>query len=75
MTMLWSCPDPDCPPTEIGPAEVAAQPDVMSQLTQLGDLPDAEVLTPEEFEAKKSGASSNMLLSRLSLDPRLFGGD
>lgn len=39
---------------------VAAAPDVMAQLTQLGQLRDAGILTTEEFETKKAE-----LLSRL----------
>ncbi|MCR2825376.1 PH domain-containing protein [Microbacterium sp. zg.Y909] len=34
--------------------EVSAGPDVMQQLKQLGELRDAGVVTPEEFEAKKA---------------------
>ena len=40
-----------------GPAPVAAapaQPDVMDQLRKLGELRDAGILTPEEFETKKT---------------------
>lgn len=42
------------------PAPAPAQPDVMSQLKQLGELRDARVLTSEEFESKKAA-----LLARL----------
>jgi predicted DNA-binding transcriptional regulator AlpA len=39
MTTMWSCPDPDCPPTEIAPAEVASSADV---------LPEANLLTEDD---------------------------
>lgn len=36
------------------PASTPAAPDVMGQLKQLGELRDAGVVTPEEFETKKA---------------------
>jgi hypothetical protein len=46
--------------TPVPAAAAAAQPDVMEQLRKLGELRDAGILTPEEFEAKKA-----QLLERL----------
>ncbi len=34
-------------------ADAAAEPDYMDELTQLAQLRDQGILTPEEFEAKK----------------------
>ena len=48
------------PASAAAPAPGGTGGDVMAQLKQLGELPDAGVLTPEEFHAKKAE-----LLSRL----------
>lgn len=44
----------DSPAAPAAATSSAGQPDVMGQLRQLGELRDAGVLTPEEFEAKKA---------------------
>lgn len=41
-------------PNTSGPDTGPAQPDVMDQLKKLGELKEAGVLTPEEFESKKA---------------------
>jgi hypothetical protein len=48
------------PATDASPAASSAANDPLAQLKQLGELRDAGILTPEEFESKKAELLSRM---------------